>query len=383
MSHTAVSIDDMRGQLISLDTARERLAQTEPLTGITFACGSGAKIRLGTGWHDGELTNPADAWLRVSENGEEYQLTRQAVMQLGSEAHYPRKGQEWLSAALLEDIINYGLSAGWGNKEYKLLVQESTALAFTRHTITPFSNLALLDSITTAIRKSYGNDAELLVDYKFHHDLETTALRVIVPGHDRIITNDRVPDDTWSTGIQLDNSLIGLRQTKLGGYLFRHWCTNGMYDVKNASGGFSRRGDHTPEEAYAWAEQQVEDILGGLEHTLDNVQTLTSIPVEGEVVPVLRDLFEQHSIPKAERERVIDTMADLGGELTLYDVQSAITQAANLDGLHPRSVNYLLTAGGHLAHASSDRCNEDHPCRRLMPAGWEPPAEAAESGEQE
>jgi hypothetical protein len=382
MAHAqVVNIDELRGQLIPLEDARERMAATEPLTAVSLEPGAGAEVRLGDSWHTGKLTDPADAFLRVSSDGAEYQLTRQAAAQLGSECHIPRKGQEWMSAAVLQGVINYGLAGGL-DKPYKLLAQDTTVLGVTRQTITPFSNLALADAVVEGICAKYGQDTEVLVDYKFHHDLEATAVRFIVPGYHRVITNDRVPDDTWSTGVQLNNSLIGLKQTRLGGYLFRHWCTNGCYDIANATQGFSRRQDHTPEEAYAWAREQVDSILGGLEGSLDDVQALTGIPVEGEVVPVLRDLFEQHNIPKRERDRVIDTMADMGGDLSMYDVQSAVTQAANYHGLHPRSVEYLLAAGGHIAHASTGRCDGSLPggCHRLLPPGW-PVQPAAEQPE--
>jgi hypothetical protein len=281
-------------------------------------------------------------------------------------------------ANLLEDQLNWWMRGGLGARELKVMakqrenVDEPLALAVCRGTITPFSNLRILDAVTEGIQSAYG-DGEILVDFKFAHSLERTNLRLVVPGHARNIAGSSLADDTWCTGIEVDNSLIGLKQTAVHGYLFRWWCTNGCTDTLTSSGGLARRSVNTPDEAYEWARASVDAVLGGLESTLDAVQALTQIPLGADVTLVLGDLFDQYAIPVRERQRVLAYMAD-NETHTMYDLMQAITRAANGTDLEPNAIRRLLEMGGHTAHAATLRCGPDHPCRRLMPEGYEPPA---------
>jgi len=373
-----VDFAQMREKLLPLDDVREQLASTEPLSEVAFVAGQSALAVFqndqgGQPWYKTELTNAAPVWLDVP-NGERYQLTHQAAMQLASECHVTRGYQELVPGTLLQDNVNWWLQHGLGDKELKLLVAGSGKDSFgadvplvravCRHTVSPFSNLALLETMLSGLEKKYGQ-GEVLVDYKFHHDLERTAMRLIIPGYERSIEGTSVHDDTWSLGLDYYNSLIGLKQTTLAGYLFRWWCTNGCTDVANQVGGFSRRGS-TEEDALAWAQESVDEILGGLEHTFDQVQALTTQPVGGDVVTVLKGLFREFGIPKRERTRIIETMADTT-ELTMYELLSAVTMAANIEGLDDRDVHRLLNMGGHITHASTGLCST---CHQLLPEGF-------------
>lgn len=378
-----VSIDEMRPQLLTLDTVRETLAQTEPMEEFTFSAGPGVRFRLGEGWaaesEDGEEEPdpyaPVDAFVctaDVEAGGKEYQLTHQAVLQAGAACGIPRGYQQRTPAALLEPHLNYWFSGGFGERDFKLLVMGgTTALGITRATVSPWSNLRLLTSVLEGIEAKYGQ-GEVLADYKFHHDLERTDLRLVIPGEHRTITGTAEADDTWSAGIQFKNSLIGLKPTEIDGYLFRWWCTNGAIDTLATSGGFSLRGGGDPDEVFEWARKSGEEVLGGLEQSFDDVQRLTTIPVTGDATMVLRDLFAQYNIPGRERDRVIANMADTD-EMTMYGLMQAVTEAANMRDLQPRAVEQLLTMGGHTLHAATGRCTQTHPCRRLLPAGYDPP----------
>lgn len=379
-----VSIEEMRGHLKTLDWARERLAATEPLDSAEFTTGD-VKLVLsetdenGKAWYDRELTDTAPGYLEVA-GGERYGLTRQALMEVASECRIPRGYQASVPSWLLQQNINWWLSTGLGERKLKLLTSGTAnypsledltgevplARAMCRATINPFSNVSLLNVILDRLEDRYG-EGEVLVDYKFHHDLEATAARLIVPGQQRVISGTQIADDTWSTGIQFKNSLIGLRQTEISGYLFRWWCTNGAVDTLASSGGFARRGS-TEQDVLAWAATAVDEVLGGLEHTLDEVQEMTAMPVTGDVTTVLSDLFSQHSLPVREQHRIIAAMADTD-DMTMYGLMQATTQAANLEDLDRRSVESLLRMGGHIVHsAAAGRCST---CRRVLPEGWE------------
>jgi hypothetical protein len=350
----SVSIEEMRSSLLTLDQVRERLSATEPLSELSFEA-SGADLRLEAGWagESVELTGYTDAYLRLP-GGTEYQLTKQAALEIGAAVGIPRRIQEDTDPSLMAPVINWRLHERLREKELKGLAREGQVLAVTRGTVSPFSNLAMLDVMVGGLERKYG-EGEILADYKFHHDLEHTGLRLIVPGQRRIITGTSVADDTWSVGLDFANSMTGLRQTEIHGQLFRWWCTNGCTDTLHAVGGLSRRGT-TQEDALTWAAATVEEVLGGLEPMLDHVQELTTQPIAGNVRDVLEGLFTDYGIPSRDRHRVIEEMAE-DDEMTAYSMMQAVTMAANLEGIPDRDRQRLMRMGGGIASTHSERCN--------------------------
>ncbi len=349
---TSVSLDEMRGRLITLDQARERLAESEPLSEIEFDAGT-AEMRYGAAWRSGEETAPTSTSLLLP-GGTEYQLTKQAVLEVGAAVGIPRKLQLEAPDDALSSFVNAMLATRYEGKQLKLLARNDQALALTRATVSPFSNLRMLETITDQLAQHYG-EGEVLVDYKFHHNLEATAMRLIVPGHRRNITGTSVADDTWSIGIDYRNSLTGLRQLDIRGYLFRWWCTNGCTDNLNASGAFSRRGA-TEEDAVAWAMESVNEVLGGLEPMLDHVQALTTEPIAGDVRDSLEGLFAENGVNSRDRHRIIEEMAE-NDEMTGYSLLNAVTVTANLPGLDYRAVDRIMGTGGHIVSSQRQRCN--------------------------
>lgn len=373
----------MRDKLHGLDWLQDKLAATEPLGSHKFHTGE-VKLRLdetdaaGKPWYTRPPQEAAPAWVEV-QGGERIQLTAQAMSQLASECHIPRGYQKEVPSWLLQQNMNWWLGTGLGERSLQGLTAGTgkypaesgdedvpLARAICRSTIIPFSNVKMLEVMLGRLEKKYGK-GEVLVDYKFHHDLEATAFRLIVPGYYRAMTGTAVADDTWSTGVQFKNSLTGLRQTMLDGYLFRWTCTNGAIDTMASSGGFMRR-KASEGDALAWAAEQVDEVLGGLEHTLEEVQAMVGVPVTNDTTTILADLFARHSLPVREQQRVIAAMADTA-DMTMYGLMQAVTQVANMDGLDRGPVEALMAMGGHILHsAAAGRCGN---CRRLLPEGWE------------
>lgn len=369
---TAVDIEQMRSKLLTLDDVRARLAVTEP-GGERIFKATDVQMRYEPAWAAGDdETVLAPAYLQFTgADGPEIQLTIQAALELGAACRLPREVQKSWPADLTQTVVNRSLSSLLGERDLKMLIRKAggadIGTAVCRPTVIPFSNLEMLDRMLEGIEAAYG-PGEVLADYKFYHDLEQTNLRLIVPGQQRVITGTRVADDTWSAGIDFRNSLIGLKQTSLGGYLFRWWCTNGCTDTLASVPALSRRETPSAEDAYEWVRQSVDEVLGGLETALDAVQASVNVPVPPDQVAVtIRDLFAEHNVPVRERQRVISELAELDEHMTVYDVAQAITVVANSDQVSPRAVEQLLSLGGHAVHAATDRCES---CRRLLPAGF-------------
>jgi hypothetical protein len=375
------TIEEMRPRLLTLDQARTRLATTEPLNEFKFTSQPGVRFRLQDNWHEvseeSQGIDRMDSYVTLYPGGDEYQLTKDALLEAGAKVGIPRKLQERTPAHLLQPQLDWWFSGngGWEDREFKGFVSGQAGpdsvplmVAFGSGTISPFSNIGIIDKLAEGLCAAYRvPEDELLVDYKFTHSLELTHGRLIVPGNLRNITGPGTadPSDNWSTGVQWRNSQLGLRPVSVDGYLFRWRCTNGMCDTLVTSGKYNRRqSGHDEGDVYEWARASVDNVLGGLEHVLQGVQDSTTIPVESDVNLVLDDLFRQHNVPGKLQQEVIRNMADTGGELSMYTLIQAVTAVANGPGVAPAAVDKLMRLGGHIAHSAEKRCDS---CRRLMP----------------
>lgn len=364
MSDT-ITADQVRDKLLSLDTVRQRLAQTEPVTGVTFAMDApesvGATFTLGDHWAqapDLADESPIDGTVRIGP--ETYTLTKGALLEMTSALNITKKYAQKCPPALLTPHINHWCRSE--DKEVKALIVpdasgETAGLvqAFTKASIEPFSNLRFLDHAIESIEATYGTGAEVLVDYKFHHDFARTRMRLVIPEHVRAIREG----DNWSAGVQIGNSLIGASPTSLKGYLFRWWCTNGCITTRSESGSWNRRRGGQGEEVYEWARHAVDEILGGLEHEFEAIEVMANTAVrEDDLNDVLADLFDRYRVPLAARGPVIEEMVNTD-DLTMYGVMQAITQAANHvesngGDLPDHMSERLMTVGGDLPRAYAD-----------------------------
>lgn len=383
-------------QMLTVEAARERLAVTEPLDFITFfTCEPGVEMHYGKGWPDGELTGPASAWLTVPD-GTVYQLTRQCASQLGSLARVNQKYAEWLPPELLSVNVTWALTEGLRKKsgdglEVKILVagtgrnEEDTedvplAVAQTRATVEPFSNVELLNAVLLAIRAKLGNEAadSALVHFNFFNDLEHTSFRVIIPLAQQVIVGTGTEDDAWCGGIEVSNSLIGLKQTAVSGHLLRFATLAGLTDVEHAAGGFSRRGS-TPQAAYNWAAEAAEEILGGLEEAFAGLQALPDNIVDGEYGSVMEQFFRLSPVSRDLQLRIVTDLEEVPvTELNMYDLAAVAAEAANLDGSTWRDVQTVHYLAGFIVHQGGGMCDGSlaNGCRRLLPEDWEAPPAA-------
>jgi len=368
-----ISAADMRAKLIPLDKVREALSTTEPLSYEGFPVGDSVRFQVRPSWNHGidavAGDEPVEATVKIGKGqaGREFALTKDALLEATSACGLPKGYVQRTPAKLIEDQLNYWFREGLDGKSFKALtINDERVAAFTRSTIQPFSNLRLLEESLDGIEAKYGK-GEVLADYKFSHSLRSTSMRLIIPEYTRVLERTGTDDDTWSVGLQVHNSLIGETQTSIDGYLFRWWCTNGATDTRATSGTWSRRSGGQGDEVYEWARSAVDEVLGGLEHSLDKVQDLVDIPVnttQGETIEVLRDIFTQYRVPAPLRNQIIEGMVE-EENLNMYSVMQAITQAANVDGMDPGHIQQLMMVGGDLPHQAHSRCDG---CHRLMPS---------------
>lgn len=371
----SITVETMKSKLLSLDQVRTRLATTEPLATEHFTVGDAIRFTVEPGWNHGidakAGTELVSVWAHTGKGAgyvKDFQLTKDALLEATSLTGMNKTFAVKCPAILLEPQLNYWFQEGLADKrirDYQLLIANGMGAAITRASIVPFSNLRLVDEAIDAIEARYGK-GEVFADYKFTHTLRKTHLRLIIPESMRTLENTGTEDDTWSIGVQVKNSLTGYEQTSVDGYMFRWFCTNGATDTHATSGAFTRRGgsEHRESEVYEWARHAVDDVLGGLEGTLNAVQELTDIPLGQDPQAVLRDVFAYYHVPVAERQRIIAWLEATTTPLTMYTLMAAVTEVANDISLEPSHIENLLRLGGDLPHAATSRCDA---CRRLLP----------------
>jgi len=359
-----ITMEDMRDKMTTVEDLRTELAATEPLRHEEFEAGASIHFELSEDtWGFDEAprdTDRVDALVTIGNA--EFGLTREALLEATSICGIPKGYVLRTPPELIQSHVNYWFGAGLQTKKgeprrFKGLAVGDDAspaiAAFTNASVTPFSNLELLDQIIAAAGEKYGATEEtMLVDYKKRHSLGMTEYRLIVPEHQRQINSARHAagnEDNWSTGIQVRNSLIGLKPTALDGYLFAYWCTNGCTDTFATSGNWQRRGTggNDVDSVYEWAYSSVGTILEELETSLDRVEALTQQPVNGDVSVIIGDLFRRYAIPNSLRVGVMEALAD-NADQTMYGILQAITWAANQPGITEQQRTQLLEFSGNL-----------------------------------
>lgn len=362
-----ITVNDMEASLLTLDELREKLAATEALSPAYFSVGDPIRFEAEPSYNHGVTAKAADelvpVYVTLGDN-RPLQLTRAALEEMSLTVGLSRDNIATCPAELIIPWLNHwyrgGLAAKRGKHDYQFMVdtEQHQAVAFAKAGLAPFSNLKLLDCAEEMIHHRFGEGA-VVVDPKLSHTLRQTTMRLVVVG----VGGDVLPDDTWSLGIQLKNSLTGASQTSMEGYLFRWVCTNGQIDTRASSGTYTRRKDSTEDEAYVWARDAVNNVLGGLEHSLDAVRSLTEIGIDGRLSDTLRDVFEHYRIALVHRPKVIRYLEEYDGEITMYVIMNAITQVANDSSLPPAVVESLLRVGGDFPYSADQRCGA---CHRIL-----------------
>lgn len=353
---TTVTASEMQDKLLTLDQVKEQLAKTEPLEATIVSTDTKTRFHLSEDWAEGLDSAQGTSLVNatVSIDGKESRLSKDAILQAASAFGLQKAYVRKTPARLIEEHLNYWYSGGIGDNVFTSLAVQGSVQAFAKATLTPFSNLQLLENVESSIRRKYGQDAEIFGDYKFRNDITQTNMRLIIPEESRTIQNTGTEDDRWSAGVHVSNSLTGKSQTSIEAYLFRWWCTNGCTTEFDDVGSWNRRLNGQDEtDVWEWARTSVDDVLGGLENRFQEVQNLTELDVTGNIVDVTREVFENYRIPVAQRQGVLDSLAQ-ANVLTMYTIMQAVTQTANDPDLSDDRRDRMMRIGGKIPTAQFD-----------------------------
>lgn len=356
-----VTVEQMKGKLLTLDQITKVLEKTEPIARDHISSDSKVKFKLDADWAEGvDALGPHEAvGATMSINGKERELTREGMIQAAGKFGLIPSYIKKVPAHLIEGLLNYHYAGGMGDNEFSVLSVDDKVSAFTRPTVVPFSNLRLLESAVEGIRARRGENVEIFADYKAGNSLVRTDVRLIIPGDERIMRGTDMPDvptggeDVWLSGVHLSNSLVGKTQTSLEAYMFRWWCTNGATTTLENVGSWNRKVQGQQEDVYAWAREQVDEILGGLEFRFDQVQALNTLDVTGNLADILAEIFKVHSVPVSQRDE-IQAILEQAEHLTMYVIMNAITQVANSHDLEDARRDRLMRIGGAIPTETFD-----------------------------
>ena len=365
-------VDEVTAKMLTWDEALEALAVSEPLSSHHFSANAESKIHveLPPGFNaglkekeGGALTDATISFGNAAAGlGYELQLTKDALLDLTSSIGITREYICKTPGTLLMPHLDYWMKTV--ERDYRFLTDGGgTALALTKSaSIVPFSNVKLMETVGTAlVAKGIAMD-EVKVDYKMHHDLKRTSVRLVVPGKQLVIESLRGGQsnpDTWSTGLQLSNSLTGHTPTSLSGYLFAWWCLNGAIATHAESARYNRKAGQESLEINEWAAGNTVNVLKDLDAELEAVSVLTKVDLGAELSDTLVDVFKTEKVPTSQREAIILSLLEME-DTTAYGVMQAITQAANGAEVADEDRERLMRIGGSIPALMGDRCNECH-----------------------
>lgn len=357
-----VTSSDLEKKLITVGGALDILSMTEPLDSVEFKPNGVDHVEFSfpDGWNlnmaEKDGTWPTTA--TVNLHGDTYGLTKDAALQATSLIGITRQYAMKTPGPMMAEHLNYWMSH-IPTKSFKLLHSEGTGMAFTKGSVVPVSNVKLFNQLVHYLAELYDTQ-DLLIDYKFHHDLRFTKYRIIVGDVSKMV--DKGPDkdpDRWSFGLDVQNSLTAEAALQIRGYLFSWVCTNGATSTHASSGAFSRKGDPSEADALQWVADAMDEVVSGLDHEFDSVAALTKINMEGEINAALREIFEKYRVPAKVRQDVLNALY-ASEDLTMYGVLAAITEAANNPQLSHQDVSRLLEIGGDLPGQVTGRCKSCH-----------------------
>lgn len=357
-----VTLDQMRDRLLTLEQVEGMLSETEPLASQVIEDTTSVHFTLDDDWNRDldEIRGTEAVSATMDIDGTERPLSKDALLMAAAKVGLSGAYMAKTPGSLIQPHLNYWYSEANREKDVMALSVGDVVSAFTRPTLIPFSNVSLLEAVVGSIRKQYGSDTEILADYKIHNSLEHTDIRLIIPDRLHSITGGGLSDvpsgesDIWSAGVHLYNSLVGKGQTTVESYLFRWWCTNGATTTLTDVGTWSRRSNgQNDAEVYLWAQEAVDEVLGGMEGQFASVQALTGLGVAGNVADILREIFADYNVPVSQRSQITDALLE-SETLSMYSIMNAITQTANSVVDNPRRADRLMRVGGAIPTKTFD-----------------------------
>lgn len=351
--------------LLTLEQFREILTPTEGLGYRSLdLSGTGAvhEFVLPPGWNIG-LSDKDDLDLTEAKlligGEEELTLSKEAALGIAHAVGLPPGYVTRTPGVLIAAHLNYWAKYS-PDLSLKLLVKGNEALTVMKQSITPFSNIELLDAAVEALCDTLDcEDADIRVDPKSYHDLHVTNMRLVF---DHSETRWEMGEDSWVGGLQIRNSLVGKHPLSVHGYMHREGDANAAIMHHGAARYNRKIQGQDVNEVMTWIKEAVKNAAEDLDHEAGVIYGLKEESIADSVGPVLADVSKVYKIPLKVRNAVVENLTE-SEDLTYYGLVNAITKTANDTTLPEHYVTTILEIGGAVAGDVSHRCNS---CKRVI-----------------
>jgi hypothetical protein len=352
---------EVHNKLLTLEQVKELLAYTEPVQTKTVTMDGTTDgiivFSLPAGWNIGlkdkdglELTEA-----EVAIGGNSYTLSKDAILDftkaIGLTDAYVFK----TPGVMIQTHLNYWASHS-PDLQIKMLLHEETVLSTTKNGITPLSNLTLLDVLVEELEGAgYAKD-DLLFDWKTHHDLNITSLRVLVT------LPDEVAGQAWINGIELRNSLTGAKPLSVRGLLF-NGSTGASALTFHGAGKYNRKiMGQDMDTVIEWLRLAVKNVIEVFDHE-NEVLANTAVLDLGSTSKVLADVFRTYKVPLKVRKDIIEKFENHEYDETYYGVVNAVADSANKDGLPEHFITTVMEIAGDIMRNASNHCES---CKQTL-----------------
>ena len=194
-----------------------------------------------------------------------------------------------------------------------------------------------------------------------------TPHTVEVPGDNRIEGRPKVGDITHG-GMRVTSGHVMSAPCdsivpSVSSYLMRLWCTNGSCS-REREGTVTLKGKTVP-EVLAELEEKAEEVLSSLDDRLADYAAMAGVPVPGHPVAFAHQLCQEHGIPARVMRKILDQVALLPEDVSVYDIQQVITEVANGD-VRFETRRLLQRLGGDLAFHTEELIHRCSQCERIL-----------------
>jgi hypothetical protein len=199
-------------------------------------------------------------------------------------------------------------------------------------------------------------------DRKFHIDIRTPHHVEVHP--DARIEGRKEVGDITHGGVRILANPTEVEAPKVMTYLHRLWCTNGSTSPER-EGTISLKG-HTVDEILVEMEQACKTVLGQLDQKLADYAALADRKPPGSPTRFAYQLGREYRLTQRVMDRVMERVAILPEDASLYDVQQVFTQLAN-GNVNYRTMTALQHLGGDMAFDTNHVVHRCEACERLLP----------------
>ena len=199
------------------------------------------------------------------------------------------------------------------DKNIVLAHKDNSIVDVTKKVVDVVSNREMFDKAIEAIGEN-----EIKGFNHVFNDLSYTSVDIVCNKD-----FEAMPGDQLFGGVRIQNSILGESPIEVSAYIYRQVCSNGAI-APNFLYKWSRR--NVEQDVMGWLGQVVKQAYGEVDSEFSRLRKLPEIKLGDHTSSVLKSYFRDWKLPSGLREEVMGELANIEGEVTLYDVWCAVAK---------------------------------------------------------